>query len=62
MFIADKTDGLLTWDEGLDYCKKHGGEMLMNVTARHTGGGGEWIGLRKRWMTISVSQNTGNHY
>ena len=59
---ADKTYGPLTWNEGLDYCKKHGGQMLMDVTGRHTGGGGEWIGLRKRWMAKYVSQKTGNHY
>ena len=50
-----------SWDEADSYCKKIGGVMLMEPTrscSKEYGGSGEWIGLRKRWMFNTVSQNT----
>ena len=45
--------GALSWEEAQIYCEKKGGEMLLEAVQRcdtRPGGGGEWLGLKKRWM------------
>ena len=56
------SNGTMSWGEAKDYCKKKGGEMLTEAVptcGKRRGGQGEWLGLRKRWMFKTVSQNTG---
>ena len=52
----------MSWEKAKGYCEKKGGEMLMEAVQtcdKRPGGGGEWLGLKKRWMLKTVSQNTG---
>ena len=50
---------IISWDEANNFCKANKSTMLMDPTRpcrQEIGGGGEWIGLRKRWMFKSVNQ------
>ena len=50
----------MSWGEADNYCKKKGFEMLTEVIQTcDRRPGGEWLGLKKRSMFKTVSQNTG---
>ena len=53
---------MMSWDEATNYCKDKDSELLMEETSpckRGPGGGGEWLGLRRRWMLKSQRKKTG---
>ena len=52
----------MSWEEAKNYCKNKKSELLMEETSpcnRGPGGGGEWLGLRRRWMLKSQRKKTG---
>ena len=53
---------MMSWEEAKKYCKNMKSELLMEETSpckRGHGGGGEWLGLRRRWMFKSQTKKTG---
>ena len=52
---------MMSWKEAKNYCKNKNSELLMEQTTlcKRRTGGGEWLGLRRRWMFRSVSHKTG---
>ena len=53
---------MMSWEEAKNYCKNKKSELLMEETSpcnRGPGGGGEWLGLRRRWMFKSQRKKTG---
>ena len=55
----------MSWDEANKYCKNKGSELLMVIPCKrdtgNSGGGGEWLGLRMRWMYKSAVQKNGKY-
>ena len=53
----------VSWDEAEENCKKNGAVMLMKPTMQclnEYGGGGEWIGLRRKLKLMTANKKTGN--
>ena len=53
---------MMSWEEANKHCKNKDSELLMEETSpckRGPGGGGEWLGLRKRWIFKSQRKKTG---
>ena len=53
---------MMSWEEAKNYCKNKDSELLVEETSpckRGPGGGGEWLGLTRRWMFKSQRKKTG---
>ena len=53
---------MMSWEEAKNYCKDKGSKLLMEETTpcqRKKLEGGEWLGLRRKWMYKSVIQKAG---
>ena len=55
----------MSWDEANKYCKNKGRELFMvksiPCNRDNSGGRGEWLGLRLRWMYKSAIQKNGKY-